>query len=401
VNRHVHPATPDDPVEIVDPGTPTTAVQTLELEPDTEPDAIVGGTNGGGRRMPAEWEPHDATWVGWPHHRPDWPDKFEPIPWVYAEIVRVLHTSERVEILCHTPEVREDAIAACQAHDVDLAHCRFHLVPSDRVWLRDSGPTGVMRGDGSIECIAWQFNGWAKYDNYASDAKIARAVAEIAGLPVTVAQRPDGEGPLVLEGGGIETDGRGTMLVTEEWLLSDVQVRNPGMTREMYEQAFADYLGIRSTIWLGEGCVGDDTHGHIDDIARFTDAHTIVLAHEIDPRDENHARSADNLARLRLAAEKFPGGLRIVTLPFPRPVIMQGERLPASYANFYIGNETVLVPTFNDVQDRVALATIAELFPGRRTVGVHAVDIVWGLGTLHGLTQQQPAPGRRSAAAAA
>ena len=394
-------ATPDETIEVVDPGTPEIFGNGDEQHPETLTEARGAVATESARRMPAEWEPHDATWVGWPHHRPDWPDKFEPIPWVYAEIVRVLHRSERVEILCHTPEVREDAIAACRAHDVDLSRCRFHLVPSDRVWLRDSGPTGVMRPDGSIELIAWQFNAWAKYDNYAADAKIARQIAHIAGLPCTVAERPDGTGPLVLEGGGIETDGRGTLLVTEEWLLSDVQVRNPGMTREAYEQAFAEYLGIRSTIWLGEGCVGDDTHGHIDDIARFTDANTIVLAHEIDPNDDNHPRSADNLKRLRLAARKFPGGLRIVTLPFPRPVVMQGERLPASYANFYIANGAVIVPTFNDVQDRVALAALAELFPGREVVGVHAVDLVWGLGTLHCLTQQQPAPARTVAEVAA
>jgi agmatine deiminase len=398
VGRHV---TPDEPVEVVDPGAPEIFGNGAEQRPETLTESRGAVATENARRMPAEWEPHDATWVGWPHHRPDWPDKFEPIPWVYAEIVRVLHRSERVEILCHTPEVREDAIAACQAHDVDLSRCRFHLVPSDRVWLRDSGPTGVMRPDGSIELIAWQFNAWAKYDNYAADAKIARQIAGIADLPCTVAERPDGTGPLVLEGGGIETDGRGTLLVTEEWLLSDVQVRNPGMTREAYEQAFAEYLGIRSTIWLGEGCVGDDTHGHVDDIARFTDANTIVLAHEIDPNDDNHPRSADNLKRLRLAARKFPGGLRIVTLPFPSPVVMHGERLPASYANFYIANGAVIVPTFNDVQDRVALATLAELFRGREVIGVHAVDLVWGLGTLHCLTQQQPAPGRTVAEVAA
>jgi agmatine deiminase len=181
------------------------------------------------------------------------------------------------------------------------------------------------------------------------------------------------------------------MLVTEEWLLSDVQVRNPGMTRDDYERAFAEWLGIERTIWLGEGCVGDDTHGHIDDVARFTDARTIVLAHEEDPADENHERSADNLRRLHHAAKRFPGGLRIVTLPFPRPVVMQGERLPASYANFYIANGVVIVPTFNDRNDRIALNTLAELFPDREVVGIHAVDLVWGLGTLHCLTQQQPA----------
>lgn len=393
--------TPDEAVEIVDPGTPLVLRDVVApgLLQSTAPQVLSGES--GKRRMPAEWEPHDATWVGWPHHRPDWPDKFEPIPWVYAEIVRVLHRSEQVEILCHTPQVREDAIAACKAHGVDLSRCRFHLVPSDRVWLRDSGPTAVMQADGGIECIAWQFNAWAKYDNYASDARIATRVAEIAGLPYVLAQRPDGTGPLVLEGGGIETDGRGTLMVTEEWLLSEVQVRNPGMTREMYEQAFSEYLGIRSTIWLGEGCVGDDTHGHIDDVARFVDPHTVVLALEADPADENHARSADNLNRLRHAARTFPGGLEVVTIPYPRPVIMHGERLPASYANFYIANGSVLVPTFNDPQDRIALAIIADLFPERQVVGVHAVDLVWGLGTLHCLTQQQPSPGRRSAEAAA
>jgi agmatine deiminase len=181
------------------------------------------------------------------------------------------------------------------------------------------------------------------------------------------------------------------MLVTEEWLLSDVQVRNPGMGREDYERAFREHLGIERTIWLGEGCVGDDTHGHVDDIARFVDRNTLVLAYEDDPADENHRRMADNLRRLEHAAATHPGGLRIVKLPYPRPVIMEGERLPASYANFYIANGVVIVPTFNDRNDRVALNTLAELFPDREVVGIHAVDLVWGLGTLHCLTQQQPA----------
>ncbi|MDQ6830204.1 MAG: agmatine deiminase family protein [Gemmatimonadota bacterium] len=340
-------------------------------------------------QWPAEWESHIATWLGWPHHKPDWPGKFEPIPWVYAEIVRVLHTRERVEILCHGEEARENAVAALTSHDVDLARVGFHLVPTDRVWLRDSGPTGV-KADGAPRWIAWRFNAWAKYDNYASDELIAKTVADLSGLPVIEARRPDGGGRLVLEGGGIETNGAGTLLVTEEWLLSDVQLRNPGLGRADYERAFAEYLGITRTIWLGEGCAGDDTHGHIDDIARFTDTNTIVLACEADPADENHSRSADNLRRLELEAKQFPGGLRIVPIPYPRAVIMDGERLPASYANFYIANGVVLVPTFNDKNDRVALNTLATLFPDREVVGIHAVDLVWGLGTLHCLTQQQP-----------
>jgi agmatine deiminase len=346
-------------------------------------------TERAGRRWPAEWEPHAATWIGWPHHRPDWPGKFEPIPWVYAEIVRVLHRHEPVHILCHGEETRESAFGTLRAHHVDLDRCRLHLVPTDRVWLRDSGPTGVHGGNG-FEWICWTFNGWAKYDNFKRDAAVARRVGELSGHAAVIAQRPDDATALVLEGGGIETDGAGTMLVTEEWLLSDVQVRNPGLGRDGYERAFAEYLGIERTIWLGEGCVGDDTHGHIDDIARFVDRNTVVLTVEEDPADENHRRMEDNLRRLEHAAETHPGGLRIVALPFPRPVMMDGERLPASYANFYIANGVVIVPTFNDAKDRIALDIIAELFPSREVVGIHAVDLVWGLGTLHCLTQQQP-----------
>jgi len=342
------------------------------------------------RRWPAEWEPHAATWIGWPHHEPDWPGKFAPIPWVYAEIVRALHRHEPVHILCHDDAVREESLAALRAHHVDLSRCHLHVVPTDRVWLRDSGPTGVY-GPHGFEWVRWRFNAWAKYDNFAADAQVAPGVGALTGLPLVEAQRPDGQGPLVLEGGGIETDGAGTMLVTEEWLLSDQQVRNPGMGRADYELAFGEYLGITRTLWLGEGAVGDDTHGHIDDIARFVDPHTVVLAYEPDSADPNHARMEDNRRRLELAAETFPGGLRVVTLPFPRPVMMEGERLPASYANFYVANGVVLVPTFNDPHDRHALNTLAELFPGREVVGIHAVDLVWGLGTLHCLTQQQPA----------
>jgi len=250
---------------------------------------------------------------------------------------------------------------------------------------------GALGPDGSVVWLNWSFNAWAKYDNYAHDALVGRAIADVTGLPRVEPQRPDGKGRLVLEGGGIETNGAGALLVTEEWLLSDVQTRNPGMTRADYERAFDHYLGATRTIWLGQGCVGDDTHGHVDDIARFTDEHTIMLAVENDPTDDNHARSVDNLRRLELAASTWPGGLRVVQIPFPRPVIMQGERLPASYANFYIANGIVMVPTFNDPNDRVALNIMAELFPGREIIGIHAVDLVWGLGTLHCLTQQQPA----------
>jgi agmatine deiminase len=341
------------------------------------------------RRMPAEWEKHKATWIAWPHHEPDWPGKLAPIPWVYAEIVRALSDSERVEILCHDETVAENARTLLGSHGVNDKSYRLHPVSSDRVWLRDSAPTAVIRADGQVEWVNWGFNGWAKYDNYKKDAEIGRQMERLSGLPRIEPKRPDNGERLILEGGGIEVNGAGRMLVTEEWLLTDVQVRNPGMRAGDYEKVFREHLGVSDTIWLGEGAAGDDTHGHVDDIARFSSRDTVILAYEPDPADANHVRSVDNLRRLKAVAKKQP--LKIVSIPFPRPVIMNGERLPASYANFYIANGVVLVPTFNDPNDRVALNGIAEAFPRYTVVGIHAVDLVWGLGTLHCLTQQQPA----------
>jgi agmatine deiminase len=346
--------------------------------------------------MPAEWAPHRATWLSWPHHEPDWPGKLGPIPWVYAEIVRAIASHEPVEVLCHDEAVRASAQDALEAHGVPAGRVRLHVVPTDRVWLRDSAPTGILEPDGGVTLINWAFNGWAKYDNFGRDLEVGAAIARITGLPLEQPRRSDTGGRLVLEGGGIEVNGQGVVLVTEEWLLSDTQVRNPGFGRSEYEDAFATWLGAPHVIWLGEGCVGDDTHGHVDDIARFVAADTVVLAVERDPADENHARSLDNRRRLDLASgRRGIGPLRVVELPYPRPVTMRGERLPASYANFYIGNGFVIVPTFNDPNDRVALNTLAEVLPGRAVIGIHAVDLVWGLGTLHCLTQQEPAPALR------
>ncbi|MEO6865294.1 MAG: agmatine deiminase family protein [Gemmatimonadaceae bacterium] len=341
-------------------------------------------------RMPAEWERHDATWISWPHHEPDWPAKIDAVRWAYVEIVRVLANHERVEVLCQNEAIRDSAAVMLRSHDVSMQRVNLLLVATDRVWLRDSGPSFVWNANGEVELIAWDFDAWSKYENYERDGRVPDAVQRVTGLPLTRAVRPDDAGArLVLEGGGIDVNGQGRIVVTEEWLLSDVQIRNPGLTREVYEEVFAKYLGCTDTIWLGNGCAGDDTHGHIDDVARFVNFDTIVLAYEDDPADANHASSVDNLNRLGLAAARQP--LNVVLLPYPRPVMMDGQRLPASYANFYIANDVVVVPTFNDPNDRVALGIIAGLFPNREVVGIHAVDLVWGLGTLHCLTQQQPA----------
>jgi len=248
----------------------------------------------------------------------------------------------------------------------------------------------VARDGGSMELVRWRFNAWAKYANYSRDEQVGLAVERLTGIPAVEPRRPDTGERVVLEGGAIDTDGVGTLLVTEECLLSPIQARNPGLDRDGYERVFKEYLGVRQTIWLGGGCVGDDTHGHVDDVARFVAPGVIVLAYEEDPADdENHRRSVDNMERLELAGAS-DGAFKVVRLPFPRPVIMNDERLPASYANFYIANGVVIVPTFNDPKDRIALTTLAELLPDREVVGVHAVDLVWGFGTLHCLTQQQP-----------
>jgi agmatine deiminase len=327
-----------------------------------------------GYRMPAEWEPHAATWLAWPHNRDDWPGKFTPIPWLYVEIVRHLHRSERVRILTRD---RERPARMLVRAGVDLAQVDFLPYDTDRVWTRDYGPMFIRRGRG-LAINNWRFNGWAKYANWKRDDRIAARVARARKLRLF-------EPGLVLEGGAIDVNGAGDLLTTEECLLSPVQARNPGRSREEVAQALRDYLGVRRVLWLGRGIEGDDTHGHIDDIARFVGPSTVVAAVEPERGDPNHEPLAENLERLRAVK-----GLRVVRMPMPGPVLFDGRRLPASYLNFYIANKVVLMPTFHDPQDRVALGILAELFPDRAVIGIHSVDLVWGLGTLHCLTQQEP-----------
>lgn len=340
-------------------------------------------------RMPAEWERHEATWLGWPKNKSDWPGKFQPIPWVYGEIVRHLSRSERVRILVDDEALEKSARKVLAKAGADLVKVEFLRIPTDRGWTRDSGPMTAWDADGKVVVNDWKFNAWAKYpDHKKCDAMPVKAARKLK-LPV---RQPTFNGKrVVLEGGSIDVNGEGWLLTTEECLLSKQQERNPGMGRADYEQVFREHLGVEQVLWLGEGIVGDDTHGHVDDITRFVAPGVIVTAVEDDPSDPNHAKLADNLKRLRMA--KRPGGrpFELVTLPMPSPVVFDGQRLPASYANFYIANTVVIVPTFNDPRDRVALATLAKLFPTRTVVGIHAVDLVWGLGTLHCLTQQQPA----------
>jgi len=339
-------------------------------------------------RMPAEWEPHDATWLAWPHYKDDWPGKFEPIPWVYAEIIRHLARHERVELIVNDAASEKRARKTLTLANALSDNIRFHRWPTDRVWTRDSGCTFITNG-ASLAAIKWRFNAWAKYPNWKRDEKIGSLMAK-----ATKAQalRPMfGKRRIVLEGGSIDVNGHGTLLTTEECLLGKVQQRNPAMKRKDYEKLFADHLGIRKVIWLGSGIVGDDTHGHVDDITRFVAPDTVVTAVESDPDDPNYEPLRDNTRRLRQATDQNGRSLSIIELPMPSPVVFDGRRLPASYGNFYIANGLVLVPVFNDPNDRIALEILADLFPDRDVVGIYSGDLIWGFGAMHCMTQQQPA----------
>lgn len=351
--------------------------------------------------MPAEWAPHAATWLAWPHYQGDWPGRFEPIPWVYAEIIRSLATRERVELIVNSAEAARQARKVLERADALSANIRFYRWPTNRVWLRDSGCIFVTPQPGVAQpnsrgrlsaqkplALKFRFNAWAKYSNWRHDEKIGSLMTKTAGFEEI---RPIAAGnKIVLEGGSIDVNGAGTILTTEECLLSKVQERNPHMARVHYEKAFADYLGAPNTIWLGRGIVGDDTHGHVDDLARFVSKNTVVTMVEPNAKDANHSPLRANLRRLQAARDQDGKQLTVVEMPMPHPVVFEGRRLPASYANFYIANGLVLAPVFNRPNDRIALNTLAELFPTRDIVPIYSGDFIWGLGAMHCMTQQQP-----------
>ena len=357
--------------------------------------------------MPAEWEPHAATWLAWPHYEGDWPGKFDPIPWVYAEIIRNLAKHERVELVVNNASAGRKARRVLERADALSNSIRFHYWPTNRVWLRDSGciflkenlelkkpyvgtaasgrPAPEVR---SSLALKFRFNAWAKYSNWRLDDKVGSLMAKATHTPEVHPQSLGNR--IVLEGGSIDVNGAGTILTTEECLLSKEQERNPHMTRVQYEKAFADYLGAPHTIWLGRGIVGDDTHGHVDDLTRFVRKDTVVTMVEPDSKDVNHAPLRANLRRLQSARDQDGKQLTVVELPMPQPVVFEGRRLPASYANFYVANRVILAPIFNRPNDRIALNTLAELFPTREIVPIYSGDFIWGFGAMHCMTQQQP-----------
>jgi agmatine deiminase len=347
-------------------------------------------------RMPAEWEPHAATWLAWPHFRGDWPGKFEPIPWVYAEIIRNLSRHERVELIVQNAVSEKQVRSILVRANALSKNLRFHHWKTDRVWTRDSGCTFVEESRKSnplspkqLAAITWRFNAWAKYSNWKHDVKIGSLMARAATACEVQAECEGAR--VVLEGGSIDVNGHGTLLTTEECLLSHTQQRNAAMQRQDYETVFAKYLGANHVIWLGSGIVGDDTHGHVDDISRFVAPRRVLTMVEPNRKDANHAPLRENLRRLRRATDQDGKRLDVVELPMPKSVSFEGRRLPASYGNFYIANGVVLVPVFNDPNDRIALNLLSELFPDREVIPIYSGDLIWGFGAMHCMTQQQPA----------
>ncbi|MCK6555896.1 agmatine deiminase family protein [Candidatus Binatia bacterium] len=339
-----------------------------------------------GYRMPAEWEAHAATWLSWPHKEASWPGNFAPIPAIWVEIVRALGTHERVCVL-----VNDEAAAAAVREllaggGVESGNVETHAIRTDDAWMRDHGPTFVTRlhnGRTELAAVDWVYNAWGgKYPPWEHDDAVPAAIAARLGIPLF-------SPGIVLEGGSIDVNGRGSVLTTEQCLLNPN--RNPHRSRGEIETVLRDYLGVGNVLWLGDGIAGDDTDGHVDDLARFVDPGTVVTVVEEDPRDDNYGTLRDNLKRLHAMRDQDGRPLRVVALPMPAPVEYDGQRLPASYANFYIGNGVVLVPTFADPNDAVALQILQTCFPTRRVAGIHAREMVWGLGAFHCVTQQQPA----------
>lgn len=344
------------------------------------------------RRLPAEWERHRATLISLPHNKEDWPGKFQPIPWVYVEIVRKLTPGEMIYIIVHSKQAEYKFRKMLSKAGVDLKRLKFFKFQTNRSWMRDTSPAFIKKVNEKgeeVSAVRFYFNAWAKYSNWKKDLKIPDLLT--SRLNMAMEDALFNSSRVVIEGGALDKNGSGILLTTEECLMDEkIQVRNPGFTKADYEAVFRDFLGIRKVIWLNKGIAGDDTHGHVDDLARFVSRNTIVLCRESNVKDENYKILEENYERLQNESLENSEKFNIISLPMPKPITFEGMRLPASYANFYIGNEVVLVPTFNDKNDRIALGILSELFPEREVVGIHAVDLVWGLGTIHCLTHEIP-----------
>lgn len=340
------------------------------------------------RRFPAEWETQQGILLCFPHNGNDWPGKFGAVQWAFVEFIKKIARHETVFLVVANADVRQKAMEMLEIAHVDLDRVSFILHKTNRSWMRDSGPIIVKNGK-TREALNFNFNGWVKYRNWQLDKHVPKTVAEHLQIPLTQVTYKGKK--VILEGGALEVNGKGTLITSEECLLHPtIQVRNPGFTKEDYAAVFKEYLGITNVIWLADGIVGDDTHGHIDDLCRFVNEDTVVTVVEENPKDANYGPLQENLKRLQQATLENGQPLKIVTLPMPQKILFDGVILPASYANFLILNKSVLVPTFNDPNDRRGLNILADCFPDREVIGISCIDFIWGFGTLHCLSQQIP-----------
>jgi len=341
------------------------------------------------RRFPAEWEKQQGIVLCFPHNGNDWPGKYEAVQWAFVEFIKKVATFETVFLVVADEKLKEKVAEMLERARVNISNVSFIIHKTNRSWMRDSGPIVVKNGS-KREALNFNFNGWAKYKNYQLDKFVPSKIADFIDVPLTQVMYK--EKPVIVEGGAIDVNGRGTLLTSEECLMHpSIQVRNKNFTKEDYEAVFKEYLGVTNVIWLGDGIEGDDTHGHIDDLCRFVNEDTIVTIVETDKNDANYKPLQDNLKRLQNAKLEDGKSPTIVALPMPKRVDFEDLRLPASYANFLILNNCVLVPTFNDSNDRVALNILSECFPDREVIGISCIDFIWGFGTLHCLSQQIPA----------
>ena len=340
------------------------------------------------RRFPAEWEKQQGILLCFPHNGKDWPGKYEAIQWAFVEFIKKIATFEQVFLIVADEDLKAKVIEILETATVQMANISFIIYKTNRSWMRDSGPIIVKNGT-KREALNFNFNGWAKYKNINLDKHVPTKVSKFLNIPI-IQVLQNGK-PVIVEGGAIDSNGCGTLLTSEECLMHPtIQVRNSNFTKSDYEAVFKQYLGVTNVIWLGNGIEGDDTHGHIDDLCRFVNENTVVTIVESDTEDSNYKPLQDNLKRLQNAKLEDGKSLNIIELPMPKRIIFDGLVLPASYANFLILNNCVLVPTFNDAKDRIALNILAECFPNREIIGISAIDIIWGFGTLHCLSQQIP-----------
>lgn len=341
------------------------------------------------RRLPAEWEKHQGILLCFPHNGNDWPGKFGAIQWAFVEFIKKVASSEQVFLIVANTQQQEKVTGLLETAHVNMNQVSFIIQKTNRSWMRDSGPIIVKNGILEREALNFNFNGWAKYNNWQLDKLVPAKVADFLKMPITQAVYKGK--PVILEGGAFDSNGKGTLITSEECLLHPtIQVRNPNFTIQDYEAVFAEYFGVTNVIWAGDGIEGDDTHGHIDDLCRFVNEDTILTVVESDPKDKNYKPLQDNLKRLKLAKLENGKTPKIVVLPMPKRLDFDGVRIPASYANFLILNKLVLVPTFNDPNDRLVLNILADCFPDREIIGISAIDLIWGFGTLHCLSQQIP-----------